>query len=261
MPRKKKSEATLAQLKLDRLKNHLNEVEHIVTTWLSELDAPSPFHWSESKEAIKFETENAEMPVRMSIAAGSGLVKVDQGSQGALETRYMLPTEQDPVTNHMLRKHLRKRIIWTYHTQWERTVNLVMELAPVARNMVSRLTETHRGRWETTEDYGGTALEKALELASGQEWEAVYSQKTGFSRGVWLGDILIEKSARPEEVQQVGDLHRALIEQATQSEEMVALAEKWRDVLRLKDSIQELTIKTLKSSDILYPCQFCRRLW
>ncbi len=260
MPRKKKSEATLSQLKLDRLKNHLSEVEEIVNTWLTELDAPSPFYWSESKEAAKFETENAEMPVRMSLAS-SGLTTEEQGNQWPLGTQYVPTTEQEPLTNHMLRKHLRKRIIWTYHAKWEHALNLVMELAPAARNTVSRLAETYKGRWETTEDYLGTALQKALELAVGQQPEAVYSQKTGFSRGVWLDDILIEKSSRPEEVQQVGDLHRVLIEEAAQSKEMVALAEKWRDVLNLTDRIQELAIITLKSSDILYPCKLCRKLW
>jgi hypothetical protein len=161
----------------------------------------------------------------------------------------------------MLRKHLRKRIIWTYHANWEHTLKLVTELTPAVRNTVTRLAETSKGPWEPTEDYLGIALQKALELAGGQQQEAVYYQKTVFSRGVWLDDILIEKSARSAEVQQVGDLHRALIERVAQSKDMIALAEKWRDVLRLTDIIQELTIKTLKSSDILYPCQFCRKLW
>jgi len=261
MPRKKKSEATLAQLKMDRLKNHLSEVEHVIKAWVSELDAPSPFHWLESKEAIKFEIEKAAMPVRLSLVAGSGLAKGDQRSHWTLQTRYMPPTEQDALTNHMLRKHLRKRAIWSNHAQWELALNIVTELAPAARNGVSRLMETHRGHWETTEDYEGTALQKALELAAGQEWEAVYSQKTGFSRGVWLGDILIEKSARPDEVKEVGSLHRQLVEQAAQSKEMVALAGKWREVLKLRDRMQELASKALKASDILYQCQFCRRLW
>ena len=261
MPRKKRSEATLAHLKMDRLKNHLSEVEHIIKAWVSELDAPSPFHWSESKEAIKFESENAAMPVRLLLAAGSGLVKGDESSHRALQTPYVPPTEQDAVTNHILRKHLRKRAIWSNHAKWELALNAVTELAPSARNKVSSLMETHRGRWETTEDYEGTALQKALELVAGQEWEAVYSQKTGFSRGVWSGDILIEKSARPDEVKEVSSLHRQLVEQAAQSKEMLALAEKWREVLKLGNRIQELASKALKASDILYPCQFCRRLW
>ncbi len=226
MPRKKKSEATLAQLKMDRLKLHLREVEQVIRAWVSELNAPSPFHWSESKEAIKFETEQASMPVRLLVAAGSGLQNGGQRSQWSLQTRYVPPTEQDAVTNHILRKHLRKRAIWSNHTKWELTLNAVTELATSARNKVSLLMETHRGRWEITEDYEGTALQKALELATGQESEAAYSQKAGFSRGVWLDDILIEKSARPNEMQEVSSLHRQLVEQAAQSKEMLALAEK-----------------------------------
>lgn len=261
MPRKKKSEATLAQLKMDRLKNHLSEVEHVIRNWIDELIVPSPFAWSESREASKFETEKATMPVRLSLTNSSGLQKEDQRSQWALQTLYMPPTEQDAVTNHMLRKHLRKRSIWTNHTQWERRLKRVTELAPDVRNKLSQLAETHRGRWETTEDYEGTALEKALDLSTGRERPELYLQKPAFSHGVWLGDILIEKSAGPEEVQEVSSLHRQLVEQAAQSEEMLSLADEWREVLKLQTKMQELASKTLKSSDILYPCQFCRRLW
>lgn len=53
MPRKKKSEATLAELRMDRLKKHLVEVEYIIRKWISELSAPSPFAWSESQEAAR----------------------------------------------------------------------------------------------------------------------------------------------------------------------------------------------------------------
>jgi hypothetical protein len=261
MPRKKRSEATLAQLKMDRLKNHLIEVERIIGGWVSELNAPSPFHWSESKEAIKFETEKAAMPVRLSLAGGSGLQKGDERSQWALQTRYAPPTEQDAVANHMLRKHLRKRAIWSNHAQWELTLKRVTELAPAASNKVSRLVEVHKGRWETTEDYEGTVMEKALDLATGQEREEPYWQKPGFSHGVWYGDILIEKSAGPEEVAQVASDHRQLIQQAAQSEEMLSVAVEWGEVLKLQARMKELASKTLKSSDILYPCQFCRRLW
>ncbi len=261
MPRKKKSAATLAQLKMDRLKNHLSEVEHIITNWIDELSILSPFSWSESREASKFETEKAAMPVRLSLTGGSGFQKEDQGGQWALQTLYMPPTEQDAVTNHMLRKHLRKRSIWTNHAQWERGLKRVSELAPAARNKLSQLAEAHRGGWETTEDYEGTALEKALDLAAGQERQEPYWQKPVFSHGVWLGDILIEKSAGPEEVQKVGSQHRQLIEEAAQSEEMRSVAIEWGNVLKLQGRMQELASKTLKSSDILYPCQFCRPLW
>jgi hypothetical protein len=261
MPRKKKSEATLAQVKMDRLKNHLSEVEQVIRNWISELSAPSPFDWSESLEAIKFETEKASMPVRLSVGERSSRLEVDQRGQWALRSRYTPPTEQDAITNHMLRKHLRKRAIWTNHAQWELRLKRITDLAPAARNKVSRLMQTHKGRWETTEDYEGTALEKALDLATGQEREEPYWQKPGFSHGVWYGDILIEKSVGPEEAEQVSSQHRQLAEEAAQSEEMLFLAEEWREVLKLKARMQESASKALKSSDILYPCQFCRRLW
>jgi len=261
MPRTKKSETTLSQLKMERLKNHLSDVEHVITNWISELNLPNPFAWLESREAIKFETEKADMPVRVSLGGGSDIPRDDQRIQWALRTIYMPSTEQDPITNHILRKHLRKRSLWTYHTQWEQRLKHVTELAPAARDKLSQIVKPYKGNWDTTEDYEGIVLEKALELAIGQEGIGHYWQKPGFSSGVWLDDILIEKSAPTEEVKQVGSQHRKLVEEIAQSEEMRSVAVEWVEVIKLQDKMQQLAINTLKSSDILYQCKFCRRLW
>jgi hypothetical protein len=42
---------------------------------------------------------------------------------------------------------------------------------------------------------------------------------------------------------------------------MLELAREWQQVLDLQKKMRELAEKAIKSSDILYPCQFCRRLW
>ena len=261
MPRTKKSDATLAQLKMDLLKNHLSYVEQVITKWITELNAPNPFGWLESREAIKFETEKADMPVRVSLEGDSGIPRVDQRIQWALQTTYMPSAEQDPITNHILRKHLRKRSLWTYHTQWEQRLKRVTELAPAGSGKLSQLVEPYKNSFDITEDYKGIALEKALDLAIGQKRIGRYWQKPGFSSGVWLDDILIEKSALPEEVEQAGSQHRKLIEEIAQSEEMQSLAVEWAEVIKLQERMQQLATNTLKSSDILYQCKFCRRLW
>jgi hypothetical protein len=261
MPRKRRSEEMLAQVRRDRLSKHLNEVEQVISEWISELGTPSPFVWSESEEAIEFEAKNAAMPVRGRLAVPTEYQVAKVWKGWACRSQYVPPKEQDPITNHMLRKHLRKRSLWTNHTKWERRLNTIIDLALPVCNRAAQLVGRYRGQWEVTEDYEGTAVEKALDLAVGLEWEQSYSQKPVFSRGVWCGDILIEKSARPEEVEKVGDQHRQLIRELAQSEEMLALANEWREVLVLEARMRELANKALKSSDILYPCQFCRRLW
>ncbi len=261
MPRKKRSEETLAQVRRERLNKHLTEVEQIIKDWVLELTAPSPFAWSESEEAAEFESKKAAVPVRLSVSVPYDRQTISQWKQWALHSVYVPPMEQDPVTNHMLRKHLRKRSIWTHHTKWEQKLKRIMELVPSICDKAARLAEGYRDHWEITDDYTGMALEKALDLATGCELEESYSQKPAFSQGVWYGDILIEKSAKHEEVEKVGVQHNQLICGLAQSEEMLSLAQEWREVLALKSRMQEMAYKALKSSDILYQCQFCRRLW
>lgn len=201
------------------------------------------------------------MPVRLLTPVPPDYQARSQWKQWACRSVYVPPKEQDPITNHMLRKHLRKRSLWTNHATWERRLKRIMELVPSICDKAARLVEGYRDHWEITEDYKGMALEKALDLAVGCEPEESYSQKPAFSQGVWHGDILIEKSAKPEEVEKVSGQHRQLIHELAQSEEMLSLAEEWQEVLGLEARMQELANKALKSSDILYPCQFCRRLW
>lgn len=261
MPRKKRSEEMLAQVRRDRLNKHLNEVEQVITEWISELGAPSPFAWSESEEAIEFEVEKAAMPVRVLIQSPPEYQATRLRKAWACCSVYVPPKEQAPINNHMLRKHLRKRSLWAYHTKWERRLKRITELAPSVCDRAAHIVDRYRGQWEITEAFRGKALEKALDLAVGREPERSYSQKPTFSRGVWYDDTLIEKSAKPEECERVADDHWRVICELAQSEEMLLLAEEWREALGLQAKMQELANKALKSSDILYACQFCRRLW
>jgi len=261
VPRKKRPEEMLAHVRRDRLNKHLNEVEQVIRDWISELSVPSPFAWSESEEAIEFESKEAAMPVRLSIPLPPDYRASSQWKAWACHAVYAPPKEQDPVANHMLRKHLRKRSLWAYHTEWERRLERVMDLTPSVCDKAAQIVDRSGGQLEITEDYRGKALEKALDLAIGRDLERSYFHKPAFSRGVWYDDILIEKSTKTEEVEKVANQHWKVICELAQSEEMGSLAEEWRKVLELQGKMQELATKALKSSDILYPCQFCRRLW
>ena len=74
MPRKKKYEDMLAEVRRERLNKHLSEVEQYIRQWISELAAPSPFVWSESEEAVEFETKQASMPVRLPMPKAPGVL-------------------------------------------------------------------------------------------------------------------------------------------------------------------------------------------
>ncbi len=256
MARLKKSEAILAEVRRDRLNKHLNEVENLISTWVSELTAPSPFCWSECEESATFGTQ----PIRMK-ANVPEYIPEKHWELWACRSVYKPPTEQDTASNHILRKHLRKRALWKYHSEWGQELNRIRELgAPLCEKAADMLKERKKGR-ELTEDYMPVALRAALEIASGNAPPGSYSQRSGFSQGVWYDEILIEKSANVQQVDAVAERHRQMISELAESKEMNELARVWQKVLVLGERMRELAHKAVKSSDILYPCQFCRRLW
>jgi len=196
----------------------------------------------------------------------------------ACRSVYVPPVEQDTVSNHILRKHLRKRALWRYHTEWEQRLNRIRELGdPICERATEMENERAKGR-KLTEDYKAGALLGALDLALGHTPEKSYSPKVqGLSyiesrgipeklrsprvQGVYYGDLLIEKTANAEQVNGVGEEHWQMISELGESKEMLELAQEWQRVLALQEKMIELGQKAIKSSDILYPCQFCRRLW
>lgn len=268
MARKRKSKAILAEVRRDRLNKHLNEVEDLIWEWITDLDTPSPFYWSSSEESRELRT------VR--------LVTVDYRLEPwklwACRSVYVPPVEQDTASNHILRKHLRKRALWSYHTEWEQGLNRIRELGiPICERATEMGNVRAKGR-KPTEDYKAAALLVALELALGHTPEKSYSPRVqGVSyaesrgipeklrsprvQGVYYAEFLIEKTANAEQVNGVVEEHWQMISELGRSKKMRELAREWQQVLDLQEKMKELAQKAIKSSDILYPCQFCRRLW
>ena len=120
-------------------------------------------------------------------------------------------------------------------------------------------SERATGR-ELTEDYLGLALYLAWQMALGYNPEKSYSRRQG-SSGVWYGDYVIEKAASSEEISEVGDRHWEMINQLALTSEMRGIVQEWQQILPLQEQMRELAGKAVKSSDILSPCQFYRRLW
>ncbi len=267
MAKGKKSEETLAQVRRDRLNKHLNKVEDLIQEWMTDLDTPSPFYWSSSQKS-------REIMIRLMTVDS----RLEPWKLWACRSVYVPPVEQDTVSNHILRKHLRKRPLWRYHTEWEQRLNRIRELGyPICERATEMENERAKGR-KLTEDYKATALLVALELALGRTPEKSYSPRVqgvtyDESRGIpeksrspryqglLYGDLLIEKTANAEQGKVVEEEHRQMISELGESKEMLELAQEWQRVLDLQKKMIELVQKAIESSDILYPCQFCRRLW
>ena len=80
---------TVAEIKKERLKKHLNkEVPNLIQEWVKQLNAPEPFAY------------------------------MDHDIWG-WQSPYRPILKQDPDSNHILRRHLRSRALWRYHTDWE----------------------------------------------------------------------------------------------------------------------------------------------
>jgi hypothetical protein len=256
MTKRKKSSEILAEVKKERLNKHLNEVAELIEKWIFQLSTPNPFYWSESKESQDFgKSSRIPGPPVPSIEQ----IQLEPWKLWACRCVYVPPLEQDAVSNHILRKHLRKRALWSHHTEWEERLNKIRGLAAPVYAKATKMRDERSADRELTEDYEGIALQAAFELVLGHTPAKSYSQR--LPQGVWYEGILIEKSANAQQMNKVTQEHWQMVSELGQSREMLELAQEWQQVLDLQEKMQELAKKALKSSDFLYPCQFCRRLW
>jgi len=234
MPRKRKegpSGSVVASIKEGLLSEHLEkEVPKLVRTWMSELQPPHPLYYP----------------------------------GGWWETPYRPPTEQNPDTNHMLRRHLRSRTLWKHHAAWEQQLDGAHRLARQVRSKAEGVYSGHvkdiaQSR-EYTHDYLGVALWRGFDRAAGGKPERWYRASEG-GRGINYGVYQIEKSAFPVEVEAVGKEHRSLVLDLARLDDMKALARQWKQAQNTGKEVQDLAEKALREHDIFQPCRFCRRLW
>lgn len=255
MAKKQKSGEVIARVKQARLTKHLDEVEQTIRRWITELNAPEPFYWSESEESESFGRLPTTGPRGRSVEE----IRLERWKSWACHSVYVPYSEEDADTKHILRRHLRSRALWRYHAEWERALNRIWQLAtPLCERAGKMLAEKSGGK-QLTEDYKGLALRDAFAFTLGQQPTKTYSQRG--TRGVWYDDILIEKTASAEQKDAISQEHWQMMSELGRSKEMVDLAQEWQKTLALQEKIEGLTKKALKSSDFLNPCQFCRRLW
>ncbi len=224
---------TVAEIKKERLKKHLNkEVPNLIQEWVKQLNAPEPFAY------------------------------MDHDIWG-WQSPYRPILKQDPDSNHILRRHLRSRALWRYHTDWEGKLDTIFKLVKQIQKRADEKIGQPQSR-QYTHDYRGTALWQAFNCALEQKLAIPYhTNQTSGGAGLRYGAFLLEGSASSEEQRAaIEEEHHHLIWDLTfQLPEMAAIAKEWQEVVELSKKMQDLATKALKEGDIFYPCRFCRRLW
>ena len=257
MPRKRPTGETMILIKKDRLNRHLDEVEKLIEGWVERLEAPPPFYWSESRESEEF----GKPPVSGPVARTEKYLWWEEWKLWACRSVYTPWPEQDEDENHVLRRHLGSRTMWGCHAEWMRMLNRIREMASPLCRKATEMRDAMSEKTSLTEDYVGTALQVAFNLAMGNEPAKSYSQKPGYPRGVCYDGIVIEKTADVEQMKEIAEKHWGMVYELGSSEEMVKLAQEWRRAVKLQEKVQMLARKALKANDFLFACRFCRRLW
>ncbi len=225
--------AVATELKKEYLKEHLKEVKNLLATWMVELKTPS-------------------------------LLVRDQGQLSWGWPMIHKPSsEHNPDSNHMIRRHLRSRALWSHHANWERKLESIWQLTGQVRDDIKKkhVEQSSSKQWRYAEDYVNTALWQGFEVACGRTLSLDYKvpdSKIGLSFGAYL----IENSATSAKSRALLEKeHREFIRGVAATNEMKDLVSLWNEVAELQEAMRAIAINTLKSSDILYPCKFCKHLW
>jgi hypothetical protein len=235
---KKKDNLLMVQIKKERLDQHLSEVENLIRGWIPQLSATDPF------------------------------ASYTRGDSWGWQSPYLPDSERDADSNHMLRKHLKGRALWKHHFDWQWRLDRVFKMLAGVREKASKPDRERQPGDESlskkmayTEGYLGTALWLAFGISRNRAPNLDYMRGDG-GKGVRFGGYVIETSSASEtDFKAVREDHRNLGLRLSKLGEMKEMAEEWAVIEELQGKMQRLADKSLKSSDYLYPCTFCKRLW
>ena len=233
MSKKIEDSLVAKEIKIEYLKEHLNEVKSLINTWIGELNAPSP------------------------------LGRDKKLSSWGWQLTYKPSAEQDQDQNHMLRRHLRSRTLWNHHANWDRKQESVWNLTIQIRDDASKkhMQQPLNREKHYTEDYLNTALWQGFDIACGRTIKLSYQTREGYE-GLSFGAYVIKTSITSiEDRTLVEKDHRNFSYEIAQTDKMKELASLWSDIEKLQEAVRAIATKTLKSNDILYPCRFCKHLW
>ena len=217
------------ELKKDRLQIHLLEIETLVVNWRLQLSAPIPFSSESSR---------------------------------TWSAPYRPQLEQDIDSAHMLRKHVRSRALWKHHTDWGFNLDRVCSLAEPVVHYGKNLVTDFTGKWadfKFTDYFLWTAIEKAFLQVSGTSSGREYRHHS--NQGLSFGSCVIEEVASNQLMTVVENGHRELVKQLMKRLEWKEISGYWQEVKKSELSMGRLVTDVMKSSDIFYPCRFCRRLF
>jgi len=233
MAKAPKHSAMATEIKKEYLKKHLNEVKKLVATWMGELTTPS-----------------LAVRERGQLSWGWPII-------------YRPSSEHNPDSNHMIRRHLRSRALWSHHANWERKLENIWQLTGQVCDDIKKkyVKQSSSKQWHYTEDYVNTALWQGFEVACGRTLSLDY--KVSVSKiGLSFGAYLIETSATSTKSRNLLEKeHRQFIHEIAATKEMKDLASLWSEVVEIQEAMRAIVAKALKSNDILFACRFCKHLW
>ncbi len=218
----------VVEIKKERLVRHLNQVERHLAQWLGQIDTPMPFS------------------------------QVDLNPQTIHIAPYQPPLERDTDINHMLRKHLNSRVLWRRHSDWM----LLQESLAKAGNRLVKLGQVRIDKLAQEEGIQPTVwfLNSALEDAFAAVVGGVQPEPDTHG-GVIYRSNQIETGALPEELEKVTRALKQLTNMLRELPEMAVLSGLWTEIKEHEESMAKIGGDTLKASDIIYSCRFCRKLF
>ncbi len=226
-----KYSSVAGEIKKDYLKEHLEDVKKLIHDWIPELYAPPPL------------TPHKDV--------------------WGWKTVYGSPIEQDPDSNHMLRRHLRSRSLWRYHSEWENELEIAWRLINKVRQKSDAKQKelSNSAQMQYSSEYTSVALWKGFDVANGrqlEDWHKIPDDQHGISYGAYKIELSAVNQADRALIKQE---HRELIDHLAKLNDMRQLIELWSTVSKLQEQMRGIASKILKTGNILYPCTFCRHLW
>ncbi|MFC1942775.1 hypothetical protein ACFLWU_06135 [Chloroflexota bacterium] len=232
MPKEVKESAIARGIKTRYLTEHLKQAEEMIIEWRDELKAPAPFS--------------------------------PQGGVLGWESAYRPLIEVDPDNNHTLRSHVKSRVLWRHHTDWERGIARIWLLIEKLREATAKKLPYNKADYPdyVWKNYIGTALLAAFETVYREKPFAVTHKSPQSEPGVLCGDYLIDMKASDKAQRQVlQDQHSNLITTLVKKPDMKELIKDWKIVKEEEERMNLIVTKIIKARDILYPCRFCKHLW
>jgi hypothetical protein len=204
----------------ERLTEHLRSVDSLIKDWVGELSLPMPFTFGETS-----------WPCRVP---------------------YTPRSESDEDKNHILRRHLRGRALWRNHADWMRKVRMLEEQGGVICRQATEM------RPQCSAAYREAALWAAYRLAIGEKFKKKYAVEQG--KGITFYGVTIDDTTVTTEKDRVADDHWKMLTSLAKLKEMATFIEMLERARVFQMRIRDLVVKVLSSSDIFYPCKFCKRL-